>query len=672
MANGHRTLQGVDVRSKVNPRGERGGALVASLIFVAVLVIGAAAFLSHTSTEVLQVRSSIASARAFYYAEAGLNYAQSQLLRGWKLSSPLTPFHFIDNSTITTLPAEMMVRAGTPDEGEFRAEIVNVSSPYAGARNVTVKSVGRFAGEARAVAATFCFEVKPGRVFNYGYFLGHCGWLEGMPATFKMYGNLRVSGHLSLFNSSAYLNGNPEYKWLRGQIQRKDSGGIYAGLSILDATFLNGMGALPVNQHMNEDLNRNWLLEANEDHNQDGSLTRPERLPMPNLGQMELYEEYSKSWNNGLGGSIKIEGAGQGGASLLVSDAVYGDSAGETGNLVLWGTEQNPILVDGPVAVRGALIIKGYLKGKGAVYIGQNAYIPDNLMYVNPPAGRPNWNYSDYATEEERYRTWMQAASQWRQENAAKDGIGLLARGSVVVGDFENITWRSEVESWLNNPANESSEAANGLDHIPNTNDLGENDGAWTVDRYTQEDLDNGLIPSGKSVGEIIPGSGEDVDGDAAEDFRLSLSDFDLPAAIDTTNWGGWTPLGNYGGGDGPGKGGGKGKGRGKGQGPSGEGSWPTSYADFFNPNGGDALDHIDGFIYSGHAAAANWGRYSPQVHLLGGIASRIEAIIFRNDGSAEWIHDERFTGGGEEYGFILPRVKTPIQIVHWAEVAAQ
>ncbi len=34
-------------------------------------------------------------------------------------------------------------------------------------------------------------------------------------------------------------------------------------------------------------------------------------------------------------------------------------------------------------------------------------------------------------------------------------------------------------------------------------------------------------------------------------------------------------------------------------------------------------------------------------------------------------MHDERFTAGGEGQNFILPRIKKPILIIHWAEVSA-
>ncbi len=641
------------MKKAVDRRDERGAVLVASLVLAVVLVIGAAAFLTHTSTEVVQVRRNIASTRAFYYAEAGINYAQSQVLRGWELSMFISPFYFLDYNTITTLPADMVVQAGTPEQGGFHVEIIDVTTPFRDARDVTVRSTGTYRGESRTVSATFCLELAASRAFDYTYFLNHWGWTQNIPSRFLMNGNIRANGYFSFSNSSLYVNGNPEYNWLQGEKLYKDSGGIYSGFRITGASSLNGMGKLNVNQHMNEDTNKNGVLDAGEDHNQDQKLTRPEHVEMPNLTDLNLYEEHARGWKAGAGGSIKIQGAGPGGTDLEVSDPIYGDEPGEKANLVVWGTEQNPIVVDGPVVIRGDLVMKGYVKGKGSLYVQGNVYIPDNVKYVNPPVGKPNYDYFAYSTPEQRSQAWQQASSEWRQQNADKDGLGLFARESVVIGNFQSSTWRSSVSTWLNNPSNESAEPVNGMDHMPNTTDQGEADGFWTVDHYTQDDLQRGLIPPGKNVGDPVPGSGEDIDGDGEQDPRISLSDFDFNDPhypdLHKSFWGGWTPP---------------------------ELGWDQedegiAFSQLTNPNGGDALDWIDAFLYTNHATVANWGRNSPKIHLLGGIVSRVESIILRNDGAADWTHDERFTGGGQEFGFILPRVKKPLKVVHWAEVPA-
>ena len=70
-----------------------------------------------------------------------------------------------------------------------------------------------------------------------------------------------------------------------------------------------------------------------------------------------------------------------------------------------------------------------------------------------------------------------------------------------------------------------------------------EDDGIWSVELYTAEDLTLGLIPPGFNVGDPIPGSGEDIDGDSQYDDSTTLADIDLSVPLDTANWGGNMPL---------------------------------------------------------------------------------------------------------------------------------
>jgi len=53
------------------------------------------------------------------------------------------------------------------------------------------------------------------------------------------------------------------------------------------------------------------------------------------------------------------------------------------GNVLLSGTEANPVIIDGMVAIDGDLIINGYVKGDGSLYVKGNVYIPTDLQYLN-------------------------------------------------------------------------------------------------------------------------------------------------------------------------------------------------------------------------------------------------------------------------------------------------
>ncbi|MCK5548776.1 MAG: pilus assembly PilX N-terminal domain-containing protein, partial [Thermoplasmata archaeon] len=482
----------------------RGSALVMALTFTLILSIAAAAFLRYVSNTVLSVRRQNDSLRAFFYAESGMNYAMAKLSRGWTLSRYVNPFEFLEKDSIAQLSEDKILLPGEPEEGQFHIEVLDISAPHTDTRDITLKSTGKYNGRSRTIVTTYRLELEPSRVFDYAYFMNHWGWFI-VGSDFNVFGNIRANGHFSVSTSLARVEGHPEYEWTLGQKVYKDSGGIYSAFRIDDASGLSGMVRLNNNQHMNEDLNSNGVLDEGEDHNQDGELTYSQQIMMPNLNQPEMYEQVAKSWNDGAGSSIKIRGGGDDGSDLTVSDAVLGDEPDENEHLLVWGTADNPIVIDGPVVIRGALIIKGYVTGKGCIYSGDNIYIPDNLIYVNPPEGNPDFDYMAYSTDEERDAAWREASETWRTANADKDGIGLFARENIIMADFNEAGWKGEVSRWLNDKSNESAERANGLDHIPGTSDEGEGDSTWTVDYYTEQDMLDGLIPEGMTVGDVVP-----------------------------------------------------------------------------------------------------------------------------------------------------------------------
>ncbi len=623
---------------------EKGGSILPlTLIFMLIMGTGIAAFLKYTSFEMNSTASQNESVRAFYYSEAGLQYGLHQLIRGWSLSSLTDPFHFIDNQPERSWYEP--IKDYTPEEGCFQVKFIKVETPYSDARDVTLKSTGTFQGKMRTIVAKYRIELEPSRVFDYIYFMNHWGWAEGLPNTFEFDGNFRANGYVSFFGGQPFVNGHPEYERVNGLMDYKDSGGIYSRFRIAGTSGTNGMGGLSNNQHQNEDLNGNGVLDEGEDHDGDGQLTIPIWVPMPNIGDLTTYENHARSWNGGNGSSIRIEGAGPGGTDLVVSDAVYGDSPLEKGNLLLWGTDENPIVLDGPVVARGSLIIKGKVKGKGCIYTEDNIYIPDNLQYVNPPTPSPDWNYYDYSTPEERDAAWQAAREVWKAENQDADGIGLLASENIIIGDFKNHEWLGFVSSWLNNAANESAERANGLDQIPNTGDEGEGDSKWQVDYYTEQDQIDGLIPPGRVVGDVVPGSGEDIDGDGVMDDRINTNDFGFPDNIKTVNWGGWVP-------------------------PEIEEQWRPSglnWGTLLNVNGGAYMNEINAMLYTNHAVVGYFGYGVEETIMLGGVVSRVEALVL-GTGTGTWTHDERFTGGGTDFGFLLPRVKTNPELVSWRE----
>jgi hypothetical protein len=401
------------------------------------------------------------------------------------------------------------------------------------------------------------------------------------------------------------MNGSPRYERVEGTnligymddnedgVTDGSDGGIYAGWSIVGSSSVQGMGGLAANQHDYQDA-----------------------VSMPNLTDFTYYEERAKN----EAARLRIDG-------VLDCTGVYGDDPGENRHLYLHGTAANPIVIDGPVVVRGSLIISGVVTGQGSLYVAGNIYVADDITYKNPlTTDRPASN--DEATTE-----------QWLQDNQNADSLGLYAREHVVLGDYTDSNWQSSVSSWVNNATNESKEDA-GLDGIPNTragrdgvsgtadDDVLEGDGVFSIETYSQLHADLGLIPP-ELVGQPIPGTGEDIDGDGQYDPRTSMSEFDLPSPLNSGLWGGNLAPGT------------------------------TNY----NEVATNQIARVDGALYTNHTLAGRIENSGAEIRFNGCVISRNEAIVF-NASQLIFNHDARLLGGGKAFGFHVPLTWAPIKVL--------
>ncbi len=100
---------------------------------------------------------------------------------------------------------------------------------------------------------------------------------------------------------------------------------------------------------------------------------------------------------------------------------------GIDGNVVLTGYPDNPIWINGTLAIDGDLIIQGVVKGSGSIYVRGNVYIPTDLVYADGQAYLPN----DSPGSPTGPRTFGIAA------DGTKNALALTAGGNVMVGDFQ-------------------------------------------------------------------------------------------------------------------------------------------------------------------------------------------------------------------------------------------
>ncbi|MBI4602803.1 MAG: hypothetical protein HY721_12675 [Planctomycetes bacterium] len=608
---------------------EDGSFLVVAVLFLSFVLTLVLSTMSVVASRVQDVRFSRNLLTARVAAESGISQEIADIKQARDYAAIQTAFNGIDaidtvsaegsggyTQTYVTQPlvdstgrvvAEYDVFVDVQGQGDPATRQVDVSC-YA---YVPTKA-DYLAGVPDAVRSdahvTVTTQLSGSGVFDYSYFINHWGWFFGNNIVSN--GSVRSNGQFDFGGYSSMVNGSPRYLSSDGTklagylddngdgLKDGSDGGAYSGMAIVNEGSVKGMGALKVNQH-----------------EYDGS------VPMPNISDLTYYEQRAID----EGATISV-------GATKVFTGVLGDSPAEKRHLYLEGTAVNPIRLDGPVVVRGSVIISGYVTGQGSIFAGGNVYVPKSLVYVNAPA-TPRPASNDQATVEA-----------WRQAAASKDALGLYSAEHIVIGNYTDSQWQSYVSSWVNHPYNKSIEDA-GLDGIHNTkagmdgvlgtadDDTLEGDGTWTVTLYTAEDQAKGIIPPGKSVGDVVPGSGEDIDGDGKKDNATQMSDFNIPSSLSSTLWDGNAP-------------------------PT-----PTAFSSVSTLN----IPRIDATLYTNHTLAALMIVPSNQdIQFNGAIISRNESIIY---GARNIImnHDERLSGGGgETFGMSVPVSWKPLTLASW------
>lgn len=113
----------------------------------------------------------------------------------------------------------------------------------------------------------------------------------------------------------------------------------------------------------------------------------------------------------------RISGSDHKGIAVNVSKVLEG-------NLVIFGTQQKPIKIEGSVLIKGDLVLKGYYTGIGSIYVTGNIYIPANLKAEQSVFPYP----SDYVAARQKGRDLVRA----RQG----DALGLATAKNIFIGDL--------------------------------------------------------------------------------------------------------------------------------------------------------------------------------------------------------------------------------------------
>jgi hypothetical protein len=517
---------------------QRGSALIITLVVMVSLVGLLFAASSMSTIEVKQSRTMVNDVRSDYVAQAGVERGINFLSAAAANSTMANPLGGLANlfgagPTFSPFIGTPLLN-GTERVGAYSVTLTNVAQT---ATSITIAidatgympdapsalPPGQQVTSWKALRTTVRYSLAPSEVFDYGYFINNWGWFYG--STIYCYGNARSNGQFDCGGYAPTMTGQPLYDgltWTGGNANlsgyRDDNndglsdgndGGLWSAWDIVNSANMQGNAGNAANQHDFQPV-----------------------VEMPNLTDLTQYEAAAIAQN----GSIRIDG-------VEYSDAVLGDEPGEKQHIYLVGTTAKPIEISGSVVIRGDVIIRGVVQGQGAIYAGGNVYVPNSVTYKTGPAQPRPANNTQASTE-----AWLTA-------NKNKDFLGLFARENIVVGDHTNATWRFYVNGWMNDSLNVSAEDS-GTDGIPHTrkgrdgilgtadDDVLEGDGLFSVQTYTAADEAAGIIPPGYDVGDAIPSSGEDIDGDGVYDGTATLAAVTLTTPMTPANFAGNIPPG--------------------------------------------------------------------------------------------------------------------------------
>ena len=311
--------------------------------------------------------------------------------------------------TVTVVSGEML---DVPEEN--RSQVL-----------LTCKAVATYGGVTRAVEEVVDYSYNGSStdgvgggnsdVFDYVFFIDNVGWFSGVNADFN--GDIGANLDIDLkWTGSMKVNGDCDAggECVSKKLYKSHDWDDYGTQAFAGKDFVDKLRPA-----LYTDYNRNNPDTYYEQGYAEGVTFNEyqEQKELPFIGPLSAYEEYATA----VGGSASD-------ANTTV-DAVWGDDLGEDagvddtsvddGCLILIGTRENPINLNGVVVVQKDLYIKGFFTGQGTIYAGRNINIVGDIVALDGPT----WDHPDsnpVATAE---------------ANKTKDFLGLCAKGCLLFGN---------------------------------------------------------------------------------------------------------------------------------------------------------------------------------------------------------------------------------------------
>lgn len=279
---------------------------------------------------------------------------------------------------------------------------------------VTNRVTASWGGISRIIEEVVRYRLNRSSVFDYVYFINNFGWFYGVDCVVN--GDIRSNYDVELKSRDLVLNGHtyaagvndlkrPYQSWSWETYRYNSLSDYFRPLYHVDANKHN-VGSI-----------YDWGYDDSGRHNYVSE------LDMPYIGTLGDYRVYAQEQHGTVTNS----------SGVVISNVYSGagpsgiDGAADQGCVHLKGTQSDPIVIDGPVVVEGDLIIEGYYTGQGTLYAGRNIHVIGDLVALESS----HWDHPDTATN---------FYGETLPDNLDRDFMGLVARGSVVLGDPDDLS----------------------------------------------------------------------------------------------------------------------------------------------------------------------------------------------------------------------------------------
>ena len=445
-------------------KSRNGVVLAVVMLVIGVITIISASFISLAVSSTYSFRKWKDVDRAFLTAQSAIEITKQELydeLYSYYISDPRSrsAYKFDWFGSTTTTPSFTLGKTGYIYDAMTNREVlygtasvvfeglVQQTLPIRGPCDVKITAVGYVGDTQFELTEIVRYKLSRSKVFDYAYFVNNFGWFWGSSITVT--GDVRANGNFSFkygpdIYGDAYAAVNPDigaggYIW-----------GTYDSFDLATYLTKNSGDWLYTRPGSPTAIPDNWKDATYWDMGYNGNPVLydfHEKVDMPYLGDIGEYRDIAEAYDGGKGSTLTFPQTTFTGSDYTLdthtNDTINGVYDGDgpdglsgtddDGCLVLVGTYDNPIVIDGPVVVKKDLIIKGYFTGQGTIYVRRNTHIMGDLIAVDPPVwDKPDTNPEGTAAD-----------------NREKDFLALASKGNTVLGDYTSSDWYNNIKYYI-------------------------------------------------------------------------------------------------------------------------------------------------------------------------------------------------------------------------------